>query len=90
MKTVEELAREAGMNVSMWNYGAGSIAFTMGTEGVARGAIERFRDLVLREAEKAVYAVKPVETDMMPHEQFAFETAILLAGDAIRAMKDHK
>ena len=43
---VIRLAREAGMNVSMWNYGAGSMAFTMGIEGVARGAIERFAALV--------------------------------------------
>jgi hypothetical protein len=75
MKTVHEMAFEAGILATYPDFDK-----RMG----------RFRDLVLREAEKAVYAVKPVETDMMPHEQFAFETAILLAGDAIRAMKGQK
>lgn len=40
------MAREAGMNTSLWDYGAGSMVFTMGLEGVARGAIERFAALV--------------------------------------------
>jgi len=44
---IEELAREAGMNVSLWNYGAGSIVFTMGTDGLARGALERFARLIV-------------------------------------------
>ena len=44
---IEELAKQAGMNVSMWNYGAGSIVFTMGTDGVARGAVERFTKLIV-------------------------------------------
>jgi len=47
---IQQLAKEAGMNTSMWNYGAGSMAFTMGIEGVARGAVERFAALVLEEA----------------------------------------
>jgi dihydroxyacetone kinase len=46
---IQQLAKEAGMNVSMWNYGAGSMAFTMGIEGVARGAMERFANLVAAE-----------------------------------------
>ena len=49
---IEQLAKEAGMNTSMWNYGAGSMAFTMGVEGVARGAIERFAALVIEECAK--------------------------------------
>jgi hypothetical protein len=49
---IEELAREAGMNVSLWNYGAGSIVFTMGTEGLARGALERFARLVAEQCVK--------------------------------------
>lgn len=44
---IEELAREAGMNVSLWNYGAGSIVFTMGTDGLARGALERFAKILV-------------------------------------------
>jgi hypothetical protein len=47
---IQQLAKDAGMNTSMWNYGAGSMAFTMGIEGVARGAVERFAALVLQEA----------------------------------------
>lgn len=43
---VLRMANEAGMNTSLWNYGAGSMAFTMGLEGVARGAIERFAAVV--------------------------------------------
>ena len=57
MIDIERLAREAGMNTSMWEYGAGSMVFTLGIEGVARGAIERFaarvRNEVLEEAAKA-------------------------------------
>lgn len=52
MIDVQKLARDAGMNVSMWNYGAGSMVFTLGIEGVARGAVERFARLVLEEAAK--------------------------------------
>lgn len=49
---IKELAKKAGMNVSLWDFGAGSIVFTMGTDGLARGALERFTDLVLEEAAK--------------------------------------
>ena len=56
MIDIEKLASEAGMNTSMWKYGAGSMVFTLGIEGVARGAIERFaapvRNEVLEEAAK--------------------------------------
>lgn len=100
MKTVEELAREAGMNVSMWNYGAGSIVFTMGTEGVARGAIERFRDLVLEEAEEACRNIAQNRySRAMEFEDEDDEDAIFLHGEscgaerceeAIRAMKGQK
>lgn len=50
MIDVKKIAEQAGMNVSLWDYGAGSIAFTMGTEGVARGAVERFASLILEAA----------------------------------------
>ena len=50
---IKELAKKAGMNVSLYDFGAGSIVFTMGTEGLARGALERFAALVLEEAAKA-------------------------------------
>lgn len=44
---IEAMAKESGMDVSMWSYGAGSIVFTMGTDGVSRGAVERFARLIL-------------------------------------------
>jgi hypothetical protein len=60
---IEALAREAGMNVSLWNYGAGSIVFTMGTEGLARGALERFASLVAEQCAKRCEAEDVAPTD---------------------------
>lgn len=75
MIDVQKLAREAGMNVSMWNYGAGSMVFTLGIEGVARGAVERFAALVLEEAAK-------VCDDIWQEDGTAMQCR-----DAIRALK---
>ena len=75
---VIRLAREAGMNVSLWNYGAGSMAFTMGIEGVARGAIERFAVLV---------AAEVMEEDAKVRETVGNHNIITRCAAAIRAGK---
>lgn len=88
MIDVKKLAEQAGMNVSLWDYGAGSIAFTMGTEGVARGAVERFAALVLEAA--------ALECDEIRHPWgYSSETPDWIQGTdhcatAIRAMKPGK
>ena len=76
---IKELAKKAGMNVSLYDFGAGSIVFTMGTEGLARGALERFADLVLEEAAKAC--------DVTPPQPFR---PSIEAAHAIRALKGAK
>lgn len=75
---VIRLAREAGMNVSLWNYGAGSMAFTMGIEGVARGAIERFAALV---------AAEVMEEDAKVCEKVGNHNITAACASAIRARK---
>jgi hypothetical protein len=78
MIDIEKLASEAGMNTSMWKYGAGSMVFTLGIEGVARGAIERFAALVRNEVlEEAVEALrKEYMTGTKPTFLYDLEAAI--------------
>jgi hypothetical protein len=96
MRDIERLAREAGMNTSMWEYGAGSMAFTLGIEGVARGAIERFAALVRNEVlEEAATVSDQVGINALirwkqrfdPFDQGA-EAGADACSEAIRALKD--
>lgn len=86
---IQELAKKAGMNVSLWDYGAGSIVFTMGTEGLACGALERFAALVLEEAANAVDAMKAPDGYNI-QEKSLYDVATMEAADAIRALKGEK
>lgn len=88
---IEELARQAGMNTSMWNYGAGSMAFTLGVEGVARGAVERFAQLVAdavkAEAAKVCAAEKVDYNSTQDDSDAAYNMAVAHCVGAIRAME---
>jgi len=92
---IQQLAKEAGMNTSMWNYGAGSMAFTMGIEGVARGAIERFAALVLEDAARVCdeaysRSAGAAERTKSSREITIYQTAASRSeylAQAIRAMK---
>ena len=88
---IEESAKQAGMNVSMWNYGAGSIVFTMGTDGVARGALERFAKIIRNQAMEDAAACcdeLPAPESCNQVERSLWDVATVSAGDAIRSMKN--
>lgn len=85
MIDVKKIAEQAGMNLSLWDYGAGSIAFTMGTEGVARGAVERFAALVLEAA-----AVECEKQSARWHKSQRDVYVVHECVAAIRAMKPGK
>ena len=80
MIDVKKLAEQAGMNVSLWDYGAGSMVFSMGIEGLARGAVERFAVSLLEAAAARAESEDVASTD----DPLGVQSCIV---DAIRAMK---
>lgn len=56
MKTIEELAREAGINTEFMNMGGASHVTTEGCNGVAQAEFERFAALVRAQAMQEVWA----------------------------------
>lgn len=84
MIDVKKLAEMAGMNVSLWDYGAGSMVFTMGIEGLARGAVERFAVSLLEAA--------AVEAQNLSDEDFYCDgvSGAYRAAARVRAMKPAK
>lgn len=89
---IKEAATQAGMNVSLWDYGAGSIVFTMGTEGLARGALERFaqiiRNQVLEEAAKVCDPEPSITNEA--YTVLNIKAAMRRYAAAIRALKGAK
>lgn len=47
---IEEAATQAGIDMSLWSMGAGSIAFVEGVHGIPRDEFERFAKIIRNQA----------------------------------------
>lgn len=80
---VIEAAEKAGIDMSLWNMGAGSLAFVEGVHGIPRSELERFAQIIRNQALEDALA----EVEQGIWFDKTTDQILVSIADAIRSMK---